>query len=130
MLKSSSNIFFGCMRTSDELCDRLLLFTSSSFSSSEKPWRTSEGEVGRKAKTTKENAMGKIPSIKKIHFQALQPFTPSRFLLIPYDSSPLKAPARVDVEKKMAARVASSWYSYQKERSVRYISFNISSLVS
>lgn len=78
----------------------------------------------------KENAMGKIPSIKKIHFQALQPFTPSKFLLIPYDSNPLKAPARVDVEKKMAARVASSWYSYQKERSVRQICFSISSLNS
>lgn len=37
MLKSSSDIFFGCMRTSAELCDRLLLFTSSSFSASEKP---------------------------------------------------------------------------------------------
>lgn len=105
------------MRTSDELCDLLLLFTSSSFSLSEKPYRTSEGEAGRKAKTIKANPMGRIPSIKKIHCQALQPFTPFKLLLIPYDSSPLNAPARVEVEKKMAARVASSWYSYQKERS-------------
>lgn len=78
----------------------------------------------------KANPIGKIPSIRKIHFQAFQPLTPFIFLLIPYDSSPLNAPARVDAEKKMAARVASSWYSYQKERSVKQICLSIFSLVS
>jgi hypothetical protein len=118
MLMSSSNIFFTSMCDADVLCDLLLLRTSSSFSLPLKPSRTSDGEAGRKMRTIKAKEMGRIPSIKKIHFQARHPCSPSKFLLIPYETMPLKAPARVDVEKKIALRLVSSWYSYQKERSL------------
>lgn len=116
-LASTTGTFLISSFASRVLCAFSLRRMSRLFSSALKPHLTLYGLDGMSKKMGMLIAMGRMPSIRKIQRQARHPRAPSRLAVMPYAIKPLKAPANVDMDQKTAPRVASSLYSYQKERS-------------
>jgi hypothetical protein len=110
-LRSGVWILFQFNLASISLCALRLLWIANSFSSCLNRRPNFSGRDGRSMMTKMLIAIGNKPSIKKIHRHASQPCAPFRSWTTPYEIRPLNELASVDVEKKIAPRVAISPYS-------------------